>query len=316
MNNLLTGQAIYSGINVAALGIQFATVEAGNYYIGGGFGSLPEEEVTIEKPFGLATTPFTNEQLRKVLAQLKADSESAPRNTLLMGELPGGKMKLLARGTEEAITSMPLNDAETAVKRSVTLADLRNLESGMTVYDAQNAVLTDAVQRGPVVLQENYHLIENEEHRAQFMGERRPATMISWNESTALALLLQLRLLDEIEWEVAARGKEKREYPSFNGQLRDASGKNLGHFGESAVADVGSYPPIQIGGVDVFGLLGNVWEWTESLYEADSAIRVLRGGSWLIFYGPELLRAAFRNGFEPEDRYYHVGFRLAPPQDS
>lgn len=314
MNGILIGPAITAGINPAVLGIQFATVEAGTYPIGGqGNHELSSQKVTIEKPFGLATTPFTNEQLRKVLAQLKSDSESAPKNTLLMGELPGGGMKLLARGTQEAIRSMSLEDMETAVKRSVTLADLHNLESGMTVYDTQNAVLTDAAQRGPVILRECYALLD-EKYRAHFIGERKPATRISWSESTALALLLKLRLLDEIEWEIAARGKEGREFSSSNGQLRDASGKKLGHFDESAVADVGSYPPIRIGGIDVFDLLGNVWEWTGSLYEAGSPARVLRGGSWNN-YNPEFLRAAGRS-FGPDRRNNVIGFRLAPPQDS
>lgn len=148
----------------------------------------------------------------------------------------------------------------------------------------------------------------NEEYRAQFTGDPKPATMLSWNESTALALLLGLRLLSEMEWEVAARGKEDREFPSSNGKLRDASGEKLGHFGELSIADVGSYPPIQIGGVGVFDMLGNVWEWTGSLYNADESYRVVRGGSF--FNNAENLCASYRADYDPGVRYSPVGFRL------
>lgn len=58
-------------------------------------------------------------------------------------------MKLLARGTEKEINGMSLEDIEVTVRRSVILADLRNLEGGMATFDLQ-AVLAGAVRRGPL----------------------------------------------------------------------------------------------------------------------------------------------------------------------
>lgn len=303
-SGILTGPAITAGIDAAALGIQFATVETGTQRIGGGIYSLPEQDVKVKKPFGIATTPFTNQQLRGVLAQLGRNSWGTPKDTVLMGHLPNGKLKLLARGTEERIEKMSRQEIEEAIRSSVTLDDLRNFGGGMTVFDVQNMILTDAV---PIVLREHCGY---KRHGLQFREEKKPATEISWYGAAALALLLKSRLLSEIEWEVVARGKECREYPTPNGQLLDAFGRKQGHYDEERIANVGSYPPIQIGGMEVFDLLGNVWEWTGSWYEVGQPYRVLRGGSWNNKF-PEFLRASCRNFSNPKRRSRFIGFRLA-----
>ncbi|WP_296900442.1 SUMF1/EgtB/PvdO family nonheme iron enzyme [Thiohalocapsa sp.] len=69
-------------------------------------------------------------------------------------------------------------------------------------------------------------------------------------------------------------------------------------------------------------MLGNVWEWTGSAYDAgygsgesrllskkDANSVVLRGGSCAT--NPRNLRAAFRGRYQPDDRDGNVGFRLA-----
>ena len=73
--------------------------------------------------------------------------------------------------------------------------------------------------------------------------------------------------------------------------------------------------------------LGNVWEWTQDCWHADyagapvdgsawqpvdptdCALRVLRGGSWRDYLAS--VRSAARDYFDPEYRYYIIGFRLA-----
>ena len=57
-------------------------------------------------------------------------------------------------------------------------------------------------------------------------------------------------------------------------------------------------------------MAGNVLEWCNSFWSKDSHRRVLRGGS---FYHTvaSYVRSAFRNYYDPVDRNYSFGFRVA-----
>jgi len=56
-------------------------------------------------------------------------------------------------------------------------------------------------------------------------------------------------------------------------------------------------------------MAGNVWEWTESLYDDRSDYRVLRGGSWDNYHG--VAACGYREFIYPEDRVDLIGFRCA-----
>ena len=68
-----------------------------------------------------------------------------------------------------------------------------------------------------------------------------------------------------------------------------------------------------------YGLLdlsGNVWEWCLNEYEkpkriqeSGSEMRVLRGGGW--DFNQNYAAAVYRLRFNPYDRYYNFGFRVA-----
>lgn len=58
----------------------------------------------------------------------------------------------------------------------------------------------------------------------------------------------------------------------------------------------------------LYDMLGNVWEWTSSLYDPSGSYRVFRGGGWGNV--ARYLRSAFRGGYSPGDRGNDVGFRL------
>ena len=60
--------------------------------------------------------------------------------------------------------------------------------------------------------------------------------------------------------------------------------------------------------LSLYDMLGNVWEWTNSLSDQGNSARVIRGGSW--GSGARGFRSAYRFNLAPGFRDNHVGFRL------
>ncbi|MFL5801898.1 MAG: formylglycine-generating enzyme family protein [Roseiflexaceae bacterium] len=159
-----------------------------------------------------------------------------------------------------------------------------------------------------------------------------PVVGVTWRDAVAyctwltmrlrIASILSLgrvvRLPTEIEWEQAAgwdpvRGQQRR-YPW--GQEWDAT--------RAVTTQTGSRYPQPIGerprGASAYGvhdMLGNVWEWTASVYAsypgavapfAEPDRYVLRGGSCAL--RPTHLRCSFRCRLPPAAWRYHLGFRV------
>ncbi|MCB1918881.1 MAG: SUMF1/EgtB/PvdO family nonheme iron enzyme [Candidatus Competibacteraceae bacterium] len=170
---------------------------------------------------------------------------------------------------------------------------------------------------------------------------RRPVINVDWFDATAYARWLSqqtglaYRLPTEAEWEYAARaGTTTARYWGENPDLA-CSYANVADWtfqqtypdwtihecndGYTYTAPVGLFTANRW---DLYDMLGNVWEWTCSLWQNPYAgqeqicnvnyatgVQVIRGGSW--FYSPAWVRSAYRNWNWPSLRNSFLGFRLA-----
>jgi len=151
----------------------------------------------------------------------------------------------------------------------------------------------------------------------QYNKDEQPVLDPSWYDARAYCLWLSLlesdgelpklyRLPTEKEWEYAAGGKESRKYP-WGDQEPSPTVANYNN-NEGSTTPTGRYPK----GATPEGLhdmAGNVWEWTEDLYQKDKDWRAQRGGA---YYSREAdaLRCSSRNFNDPRINYISVGFRV------
>jgi len=159
-------------------------------------------------------------------------------------------------------------------------------------------------------------------------GDRQPVVQVSYDDAVAFAAWInsraalpegyKARLPDGKEWLTFAQCGDGREYPwgsewppkygNYHGQEGAGSWTKIDGYndGHPVACDVGQ------SGINTWGLYGvggNVWEWTSELYDSASGARVLRGASWGSL-NPGVLRCSFRFYIVPSNRDYIIGFRL------
>jgi serine/threonine protein kinase/formylglycine-generating enzyme required for sulfatase activity len=156
-------------------------------------------------------------------------------------------------------------------------------------------------------------------HSPKFVGDKQPMEQISWFEARSFCEANRgTRLPTEAEYEYAARGPDDLIFPW--GNTFDPNNVVYSKNSNQRTADVDSKPG-NVSWVGAIDMIGNVWEWTSSIYQpypynatdgrenpADTtSSRVFRGNS-----GSDLVqRAAVRIDSAPVNAGPFGGFRCA-----
>ena len=157
--------------------------------------------------------------------------------------------------------------------------------------------------------------------------DNHPVCGVSWYEAEAYTRFVGKRLPTEAEWEKAASWDIDRcdRLPYPWGEATPDTQKCNHNNAIGQTTPVNAYPNGQSAS-GCYDMLGNVWEWTASVFDGyegfatypypgyskvyfDGQHQVLKGGSWAT--PPWALRSSFRNWYHPGIRQILAGFRCA-----
>jgi formylglycine-generating enzyme required for sulfatase activity len=176
---------------------------------------------------------------------------------------------------------------------------------------AGGCVAAPVVIQFPGVTRDDQQLYDSECNGNRADRQDHPENCVDWSMADAFCRWAGKRLPTEEEWEYAACG----------GDCDRALGSS-GRGGAPVILSSERWPftaPAASGAPGAFGLYGmsgNVWEWTASKYcpydhpDCGDTRRVIRGGSWSVV-DYLFVRLTDRSPSEPANRSTSVGFRCA-----
>ncbi|ALC44074.1 CG7049 [Drosophila busckii] len=155
--------------------------------------------------------------------------------------------------------------------------------------------------------------------------EQHPVVHVSWRDAVAYCTWQGKRLPSEAEWEVACRGGKQRKLFPWGNKLmpKDKHWLNIwqGEFPDGNTADDGyqftcPVTKFRQNNYDLYNMVGNVWEWTADLWQADDTSetpnRVKKGGSYMCHKSYcYRYRCAARSQNTEDSSAGNLGFRCA-----
>ncbi len=185
-------------------------------------------------------------------------------------------------------------------------------------YEVTNKLYRVCVDMGGCVKKENISSYTHVNYYGNSQFDDFPVIHVNWDQTKAYCSWRGALLPSEAQWEKAALGTTGYIYPW--GNTIDGTYANYDGAFRRDTSRVGSY---ELGKsmYGVYDMVGNVWEWTSSLYmpypyrvdERENpntpGDRVVRGGSW--YDHSAGLRSVDRYGDPTNDENDGLGFRCA-----